>query len=142
MNESMNNSGRKRFGPVPVKEGEVYDVTIEGIGEKGDGIAKVRGFVIVVPNTQQGQNVKVKVTAVRGKVSFGEVIGEADSIPKANEEEQAETLQEETGETNESDETKDSDETEESDELSEPEESDEMDEESFSDSESEDEEKM
>ncbi len=68
---------RQGFGPVPVKEGDTYDVTIEGIGEKGDGIAKIQGFVIVVPKTQQGQRVKVKITAVRGKVSFGEVVGEA-----------------------------------------------------------------
>jgi predicted RNA-binding protein with TRAM domain len=68
---------RQGFGPVPVREGETYDVTIEGIGEKGDGIAKIQGFVIVVPKTQQGQRVKVKITAVRGKVSFGEVVGEA-----------------------------------------------------------------
>jgi predicted RNA-binding protein with TRAM domain len=68
---------RRRFSPqepIPVKEGEIYEVTIEGIGEKGDGIAKVQGFVIIVPHTQQGQRVKVKVTAVRGKVSFGEVV--------------------------------------------------------------------
>jgi len=62
---------------VPVKEGETYDVTIEGIGEKGDGIAKIQGFVIVVPKTQQGQRVKVRITAVRGKVSFAEVVGES-----------------------------------------------------------------
>jgi predicted RNA-binding protein with TRAM domain len=70
------------FGPVPVKEGETYDVTIEGIGEKGDGIAKIQGFVIVVPKTQQGQRVKVKITAVRGKVSFAEVVGESAPSPE------------------------------------------------------------
>ncbi|MDP2666811.1 MAG: TRAM domain-containing protein [Candidatus Diapherotrites archaeon] len=77
---------RRNFGPVPVKEGDIYDVVIEGIGEKGDGIAKVQGFVIVVPNTQQGQHVKVRVTAVRGKVSFGEVIETNDEpAPEATE---------------------------------------------------------
>ncbi len=72
---------RRNFGPVPVREGETYDVTIEGIGEKGDGIAKIQGFVIVVPNTQQGQRIKVRITAVRGKVSFAEVVGEASPAP-------------------------------------------------------------
>ncbi len=78
------------FGPVPVKEGETYDVTIEGIGEKGDGIAKIQGFVIVVPKTQQGQRVKVKITAVRGKVSFAEVVGESASSPEADSSEEDE----------------------------------------------------
>ncbi len=76
-NDNYPDQRRRAFGPVPVKEGDTYDVTIEGIGEKGDGIAKIQGFVIVVPKTQQGQHVKVRVTAVRGKVAFGEVVGEA-----------------------------------------------------------------
>ncbi|MFH1256311.1 MAG: TRAM domain-containing protein [Candidatus Diapherotrites archaeon] len=64
-----------RFKPeVPVKEGEMYDVEIEGVGEKGDGIARIQGFVVIVPNTKQGDKVKVKVNAVRGKVSFAEVV--------------------------------------------------------------------
>ncbi|QQR92900.1 MAG: TRAM domain-containing protein [Candidatus Iainarchaeum archaeon] len=79
---------RRRFtpqAPIPVKEGETYEVTIEGIGEKGDGIAKIQGFVIIVPKTQQGQRVKVRITAVRGKVSFAEVVEEMGSAPAAAE---------------------------------------------------------
>ena len=75
---------------VPVKEGQEYDVTIEGIGEKGDGIAKIEGFVIIVPGTQKGQKVKVKINAVRGKVSFGEVVktlGESEDAEEASSEE-------------------------------------------------------
>ncbi|MBM3281899.1 MAG: TRAM domain-containing protein [Candidatus Diapherotrites archaeon] len=83
-NNYENRPRRPSFGPVPVKEGDTYDVTIEGIGEKGDGIAKIQGFVIVVPKTQQGQRVKVRITAVRGKVSFGEVVGEATSEEPAS----------------------------------------------------------
>lgn len=91
-NDSMNYGNRQRrsFGPVPVKEGDIYDVVIEGIGEKGDGIAKIQGFVIVVPNTKQGQHCKVRVTAVRGKVSFGEVVGDSDAGASSEEEQPAE----------------------------------------------------
>jgi len=64
------------FGAVPVKEGEVRELLIEGIGEKGDGIAKVEGFVVVVPKTEQGKKYSVKITAIRGKVGFGEVVEE------------------------------------------------------------------
>ncbi len=71
---------------VPVKEGEIYDVEIEGMGEKGDGIAKVRGYVIIVPGVKKGDKVKIKVTAVRGRVSFGEVVGEAEEAPAETEE--------------------------------------------------------
>ncbi|MFT4297960.1 MAG: TRAM domain-containing protein, partial [Candidatus Woesearchaeota archaeon] len=64
-----------RFAP-PVREGEELDLNIEAVGEKGDGIAKKEGFVIFVPNTQVGQNARVKVTKVLRKVAFGEVVGE------------------------------------------------------------------
>ena len=83
------NGGGFNQKPVPVKEGEEYEVTIEGIGEKGDGIAKIEGFVIVVPNTQKGQKVRVKVNAVRGKVSFAEVVknlGEASADESSKDE--------------------------------------------------------
>ncbi len=93
----MHNSGRpSRFGQIPVKEGEIYDVEIEGIGEKGDGIAKISGYVIIVPNVKKGDRVKVKVNAVRGKVSFGEVVGEAG--PKQEEKEEESEPSEEEGE--------------------------------------------
>lgn len=84
--------------PIPVREGETYEVTIENIGEKGDGIAKVDGYVIIVPKTQKGERVKVRVTAVRGKVSFGEVIeklGQA-SVNEEKEEDEDESDEEDT----------------------------------------------
>lgn len=64
-------------GPTPpVKVGEELDVTIEAVGEKGDGIAKKNGFVIFVPGVKAGQQVRIKVTRVLRKVGFGEVVGE------------------------------------------------------------------
>ncbi len=68
---------------APVKEGEELDVTIEAVAEKGDGIAKVKGFVIFVPNTSAGDNVRIRVKKVLRRVGFGEVIGQAgESKPK------------------------------------------------------------
>ncbi|MDL2270786.1 TRAM domain-containing protein [Methanobrevibacter sp. OttesenSCG-928-I08] len=59
---------------APVEEGKEYDVKIESEGKSGDGIAKVEDFVIFVPGTEIGQEVKVRVTAVRRNFSFGEVV--------------------------------------------------------------------
>ena len=70
------NRGFRNFAPIKV--GDEVDVQIEAVGEKGDGIAKVKGFVIFVPNTKKGDNVKVKITRVLRKVGFGEVIGAAE----------------------------------------------------------------
>jgi predicted RNA-binding protein with TRAM domain len=67
----------ERQQSAPVKDGEVFDVTIEAVGEKGDGIAKKQGFVLFVPGTKQGERVKIRVTRVLKSVGFAEKIGEA-----------------------------------------------------------------
>ncbi|ADG12751.1 TRAM domain-containing protein [Methanocaldococcus infernus] len=70
----MFNKGKFNKREVPVKEGEVYDVTIEDMGKGGDGIARVEGFVVFVPETQKGDQVKVKITSVKNKFAFGEKV--------------------------------------------------------------------
>ncbi len=58
---------------APVSEGETYNVTIEDIAREGDGIARVKGFVIFVPGAKEGDVVDVKVTKVLRKFAFGEL---------------------------------------------------------------------
>lgn len=60
--------------PKPVKIGDEVSVTIEAIAAKGDGIAKIDGFVIFVKGVQQGQTLKVKVTEVRNRFAIGEAV--------------------------------------------------------------------
>ena len=80
----MYDNRENRFNKVaPVKEGEELDVKIEALGEKGDGIAKKNGFVLVVPGTQVNDEVKVKITKVLRKVGFAEVVGKASGVVKA-----------------------------------------------------------
>ncbi len=64
---------------APVKVGDELEVKIEAVGEKGDGIAKKDGFVLFVPGTKQGDNVRIRVTRVLQKVGFAEVAGEKSS---------------------------------------------------------------
>jgi predicted RNA-binding protein with TRAM domain len=54
----------------PVEEGKEYTITIIDIGSQGDGIAKVDGFIIFVPETKVGQTVKVQVTRVMNRSAF------------------------------------------------------------------------
>ncbi|WP_410806939.1 TRAM domain-containing protein [Methanohalobium sp.] len=58
---------------APVRSGERYDVKIENIASKGDGIARINGFVIFVPETSVGDEVTITVTKVMQKFAFGEV---------------------------------------------------------------------
>jgi predicted RNA-binding protein with TRAM domain len=61
----------------PVSVGEEIDVKIEAVGEKGDGIARKKGFVLFVPGVKEGEEVRIKVTKVLRKVGFAEVLGPA-----------------------------------------------------------------
>lgn len=61
----------------PVEEGETRKVTIEGVGDRGDGIAKVeRGFVLIVPETSPDDEVVVEIERVRKNVAFAQVVEE------------------------------------------------------------------
>ena len=62
---------------APVRVGDELDVKIEATGEKGDGIAKKNGFVLFIPGTKEGDEVRVKVTRVLRRVGFAEVVGKA-----------------------------------------------------------------
>ena len=81
---------RERRSFAPIKVGDEVDVTIEAVGAKGDGIAKVKGFVIFVAGTKQGDTVKVRITKVLRKVGFADVVGEGSGAPQttSNSEEQ------------------------------------------------------
>jgi len=80
--------GNQKFrgGPQapPVSEGDEIDVKIEAIGGKGDGIAKIKGFVLFVAGVKEGETCKVKITKVLQKVGFAEKIGAATSEPKTD----------------------------------------------------------
>jgi len=63
-------------GP-PVTEGERRTVTIETLGDEGDGIAKVeRGYVVIVSDAEPGDSVTVEITNVRENVSFASIVSE------------------------------------------------------------------
>jgi len=82
--QSRGYGGGRRFGgnrqfddrPKPVETGKEYDVSITEISRKGDGIARVEGFVIFVKGGQVGQNAKVKITQVGGRFATADVVGE------------------------------------------------------------------
>jgi len=59
----------------PVEPGEIRYVEIEDLGKQGDGIARVeRGYVIIVPDTDVSERVKVEVTEVKSNFAVGEAI--------------------------------------------------------------------
>jgi predicted RNA-binding protein with TRAM domain len=51
-------------GPKPVEVGKEYDVEITELSRRGDGVAKMQGFVIFVKGAKVGDKAKIKVETV------------------------------------------------------------------------------
>jgi predicted RNA-binding protein with TRAM domain len=81
---SMSYGGFRRndnFGPKPVETGKEYDVQITEISRKGDGIARIQGFVIFVKNGKVGQNAKIRVVQVGNRFATAEIVDGEASAP-------------------------------------------------------------
>jgi predicted RNA-binding protein with TRAM domain len=59
---------------APVELGKEYEGEIEDISRRGDGIAKVEGFVIFVANAKKGEHVKFKITQVGRRFAVAELV--------------------------------------------------------------------
>ncbi len=58
----------------PVELDKEYEAEIRDMSRRGDGIAKIEGFIIFVPNTKQGEHVKFKITSVGNRFAIGELV--------------------------------------------------------------------
>lgn len=57
-----------------IKEGGIYEVMIQDIGKKGDGVAKKGKYIIYVPGTTKGEKVKIKINSIKGTIGFASVV--------------------------------------------------------------------
>ncbi|HUI00710.1 MAG TPA: TRAM domain-containing protein [Nitrososphaerales archaeon] len=73
------------FRPKPVEVGKEYDVTISDTSRRGEGIAKIDGFVIFVAGAKQGQSARIKITRVTDRFATGDVISGAGASSAAPE---------------------------------------------------------
>ena len=64
----------KGFKRCPVELGEEIEVDIKELSPKAEGIAKVHGLVIYVPNAKPGDHVKIKITQIGAKTANAEVL--------------------------------------------------------------------
>ena len=69
-----------RFGGAmspknPISVGEEYIVTIEETSKSGTGVAKIRGFVVLVNNSNPGERVKIRIKQVSRNHAVADVIG-------------------------------------------------------------------
>jgi predicted RNA-binding protein with TRAM domain len=54
--------------------GEELEVDIKELSSKGEGMARVQGLVIHVPNAKPGEHVKVKITQIGDKAANAQVV--------------------------------------------------------------------
>ncbi len=77
---SYSYSGRRRSSSSrfnvksPVELDKEYEAEIEDISRRGDGIARIEGFVIFVPDTKKGEHVKFKITRVGSRFAIGKLV--------------------------------------------------------------------
>lgn len=71
---SSSSYANRSFGSKPVETGKEYNVQITETSRKGDGIAKIQGFVIFVKGAQIGQDVKAKIISVGERFATAEIV--------------------------------------------------------------------
>ena len=71
---SRSNYTNRSFGSKSVETGKEYNVQITETSRKGDGIARIQGFVIFVKDGRVGQVVKAKVTSVGERFATVEIV--------------------------------------------------------------------
>jgi predicted RNA-binding protein with TRAM domain len=70
-------------GPKPVETGKEYDVEITEISRRGDGVAKIQGFIIFVKGARVGEKVKIKVESVGPRFATATSLGASAEKPAA-----------------------------------------------------------
>ena len=58
----------------PISVGEEYIVTIEETSKSGTGVAKIKGFVVLVNNSNPGERVKIRIRQVSHNHAVVDVI--------------------------------------------------------------------
>ena len=70
---SRSNYTNRSFGSKPVETGKEYNVQITETSRKGDGIARIQGFLIFVKGRKIGEQVKIMVTEARSRFAISRI---------------------------------------------------------------------
>ena len=72
--QSSQRSPTSYFKEKPVKVGEEIDVTVSEVSRRGDGVARVQGFVIFIPTAKLGTQAKIRIKEIRPNFATAEII--------------------------------------------------------------------
>lgn len=57
-----------------LKIGDKFEITIEKIGRRGDGIAHFDDYIFLILDTNEGEKVRIEVIKASNNFAFGKVI--------------------------------------------------------------------
>ena len=63
---------RRDYGFKPVKLNGEYEVTIQDVSRRGEGVARIKGFIVFVPNARVGEKLRVRITRLGSRYAVAE----------------------------------------------------------------------
>jgi predicted RNA-binding protein with TRAM domain len=69
--------GFDRDFPKPVEIGKEYNVEIQETSRRREGITRIEGLVVFVPNTKPGDKLRIKITNIGRRFAEAEAIRES-----------------------------------------------------------------
>ncbi|MCK5022808.1 MAG: TRAM domain-containing protein [Candidatus Aenigmarchaeota archaeon] len=66
----------------PVRKGQIVDIYINDLSDKGDGVGKIEKFTIFVPRAQPGEFVRVEITEVMKSCAVGKRVKQKPVLTK------------------------------------------------------------
>jgi predicted RNA-binding protein with TRAM domain len=72
MNEVIRMSAEHYYKPV--EQGKEHELDIKETSYSGDGVARIEGFVVFIPQTKLGDDMKVRINSVGPRFATGEVV--------------------------------------------------------------------
>jgi predicted RNA-binding protein with TRAM domain len=70
---SSSNYANRSFGSKPVETGKEYNIQITETSRKGDGIARIQGFLIFVKGGKVGEQVKIMITEATSRFAIARI---------------------------------------------------------------------
>lgn len=61
---------------IPVKVGEKRSVKIESKGEKGDGVVKINGYIVFIPEAEPEKKYDIEITKTFPRFGFAKILNE------------------------------------------------------------------
>ncbi len=72
--ESTDRRGQDSSGSKPVEIGKEYKVRVIDRSERGEGVARIEGFIVFIRGAKPGEELTIKITNVGARAATGEIV--------------------------------------------------------------------